>query len=139
MLLTSKGRYAVMAMVDIAMNDGDGAVNLCEIARRQGIDAGYLEQIFVKLKKVGLVESFRGPGGGYKLARKCCDITVSDIMYAVEESMKITRCEMHSATGCIPDKSRCVTHDLWEELGAVIYRYLRSVNLEDITQRKVIR
>lgn len=137
MMLTTKGRYAVMAMVDIAMSSRGNAVSLQEIASRQNIALNYLEQIFTKLKKEGLVTSVRGPGGGYLLSQSAEMIRIADIILAVEESLKITRCSDVERSGCMNDKSRCLTHDLWEGLGNHIYSYLHSISLADVTGRKV--
>lgn len=138
MMLTTKGRYAVMAMVDLAMQPGDKPVALAEIAERQEIALPYLEQIFAKLRRNGLVQSVRGPGGGYVLARAVEETPVSDIILAVEESIKMTRCEKGKSAGCMSPKTRCLTHDLWEGLGNQIYDYLRSVSLKNIVAREVL-
>ena len=138
MRLSTKGRYAVMAMVDLASFGGHKPVSLADIADRQEISLSYLEQLFGKLRKGGLVKSVRGPGGGYLLARTAADTRVSDIVMAVDEPLKATRCKAGSPAGCHSDKSRCLTHDLWEELGNQIYLYLSSVSLEDIVERRVL-
>ncbi|SVC89538.1 uncharacterized protein METZ01_LOCUS342392, partial [marine metagenome] len=115
----TKGRYAVMAMVDLAnrtvMHRKNGPVVLSDIAARQDISLSYLEQLFSKLRKKGLVKSVRGPGGGYMLARGADQLRVSDIVMAVDEPLRATRCKPMSGSGCMPDGGRCVTHDLWEE------------------------
>lgn len=138
MRLSTKGRYAVMAMVDLASFGGQKPVSLADIADRQEISLSYLEQLFGKLRKGGLVRSVRGPGGGYLLARSGADTRVSDIVMAVDEPLKATRCKAGSPAGCHSDKSRCLTHDLWEELGNQIYLYLSSVSIEDIVERRVL-
>ena len=138
MMLTTKGRYAVMAMVDLASQNQDGPVVLSAIAERQEIALPYLEQIFAKLRRNGLVHSVRGPGGGYVLARGAENTWVSDVILAVEESIKMTRCEKQSAAGCMKPKTRCLTHDLWEGLGNQIYNYLRSISLKDVIERQVL-
>lgn len=138
MRLSTKGRYAVMAMVDLASFGGRKPVSLADIADRQEISLSYLEQLFGKLRKGGLVRSVRGPGGGYLLARTLADTRISDIVMAVDEPLKATRCKTGSSAGCHSDKSRCLTHDLWEELGNQIYLYLSSVSLEDIVERRVL-
>lgn len=138
MRLSTKGRYAVMAMVDLASFSSNKPVSLADIADRQEISLSYLEQLFGKLRKGGLVKSVRGPGGGYLLARSSADTRVSDIVMAVDEPLKATRCKAGSPAGCHTDKSRCLTHDLWEELGNQIYLYLSSVSLEDIVERRVL-
>lgn len=131
MMLTAKGRYAVMAMVDIAKHHNGKPVSLSDIAERQGITVPYLEQIFSKLKQSGVVKSVRGPGGGYRLSTAARDISIADIVMAAEESIKMTRCDHHSK-GCMGDHSRCLTHDLWDGLGRTIHAYLASISLEDM-------
>lgn len=137
MILTTKGRYAVMAMLDIVQQLGDNPVTLSSISERQQIDRGYLEQLFIKLKKAGLVDSVRGPGGGYRLSRPGSKITISDIMFAVDEMMKVTRCIDKNGSGCMENKTLCITHHLWEELSDVIYSYLNSITLEDVANKKI--
>jgi len=134
MILGTKARYAVMAMVELAGYEADKLVSLSELAEAQEITVPYLEQIFSKLKHGGLVKSVRGPGGGYALARPAGDIRIADIVQAVDESLKMTRCDGHSESGCMATKARCLTHDLWEGLGARIYDYLHSVSLADVRQ-----
>lgn len=138
MRLSTKGRYAVMAMVDLATHSGGKPVALADIADRQEISLSYLEQLFGKLRKGGLVKSVRGPGGGYLLAREAGETRVSDIIMAVDELIKATRCTPGSPSGCHLNKSRCMTHDLWEELGNQIYLYLSSVTVADIVERRVL-
>ncbi len=138
MKLSTKGRYAVMAMVDLAYHSGGRPVALADIAERQEISLSYLEQLFAKLRRGSLVKSVRGPGGGYLLARKPVDTRVSDIILAVDEPIRATRCTVGSSAGCRHDKSRCLTHDLWEELGNHIHVYLRSVSLADICEKRVL-
>ncbi|WP_316977932.1 Rrf2 family transcriptional regulator [Shumkonia mesophila] len=138
MRLSTKGRYAVMAMVDLASHSGGKPVALADIADRQEISLSYLEQLFGKLRKGGLVKSVRGPGGGYLLAREAGETRVSDIIMAVDELIKATRCTPGSPSGCHLNKSRCMTHDLWEELGNQIYLYLSSVTVSDIVERRVL-
>ena len=126
MMLTAKGRYAVMAMVDIALHGQDKPVSLSDISIRQNITVPYLEQIFSKLKSESLVKSVRGPGGGYRLCREGADISVADVVLAADESIKMTRCNVDS-NGCMSSgKSRCLTHDLWDGLSKNIYQ-LNSV------------
>ncbi len=137
MLLTTKGRYAVMAMVDIALRGNSSPVILAGIAERQGIDQGYLEQIFIKLKKSGLVAAVRGPGGGYKLAKLSTSIKISEIMKAVNENMKMTRCSNDKKAGCLNEGARCATHHLWDQMGKHIDSFLSSVSLEDVCKRNV--
>lgn len=138
MKLSTKGRYAVMAMVDLAANSSGKPVALADVADRQEISLSYLEQLFGKLRKGGLVKSVRGPGGGYLLARTADDTRVSDIILAVDEPIKATRCTPGSPAGCQSNKSRCLTHDLWEELGNQIYLYLSSVTLQDVVEKRVL-
>jgi Rrf2 family transcriptional regulator, iron-sulfur cluster assembly transcription factor len=126
MRLTTKGRFAVTAMMDLAMRTGDSPVTLADISERQQISLSYLEQLFGKLRRYGLVSSVRGPGGGYRLARTMPQITVADIILAVDEPIDATRC--HGMQNC-KDDQKCLTHDLWENLNKVIFDYLHSVNL----------
>ncbi len=134
MMLTTKGRYAVMAMVDLTYYGKDNkAIALQEISHRQDIALNYLEQIFNKLKKSNLVDSFKGPGGGYKLSKLAKDISVLEVINAVEESIKITRCEENNHKGCLIKHNKiCFTHALWDGLGKQISNYLDSVTLEDV-------
>ncbi len=138
MKLSTKGRYAVMAMVDLASNGSGRPVALADIAERQEISLSYLEQLFGKLRKGGVVKSVRGPGGGYLLARPSNQTRVSDIVLAVDEPLQTTRCMPGSPAGCHNNKGRCLTHDLWEELGNQIYLYLSSVSLEDVCERRIL-
>mgnify|MGYP001231440841 FL=1 len=142
MKLGTKGRYAVMAMVDLAnstvMNSENGPVTLSDIAARQEISLSYLEQLFSKLRKNGLVKSIRGPGGGYMLARSANQLRISDIVMAVDEPLRATRCDQMDGIGCMPDGGRCVTHDLWEELSNHIYLFLNAVSLEDVCAGRVL-
>ena len=124
MKLSTKGRYAVMAMVDLAESSKDRPVALADIADRQEISLSYLEQLFGKLRKGGLVRSVRGPGGGYLLARNATETRVADVILAVDEPIRATRCKSGSPKGCKGNKGRCQTHELWEELGNQIYLYL---------------
>lgn len=138
MKLSTKGRYAVMAMVDLANNGVGSPVALADIADRQEISLSYLEQLFGKLRKGGLVKSVRGPGGGYLLARPAPQTRISDIILAVDEPIQTTRCTPGSPAGCHNHKGRCLTHDLWEELGNQIYLYLSSVSLGDVIERRLL-
>ena len=138
MKLSTKGRYAVMAMADLASRCDGRPVSLADIAERQDISLPYLEQLFVKLRKGGLVRSVRGPGGGYVLARPAAQTRISDVILAVDEPIRATRCESGSPSGCQNDSSRCITHDLWEELGNQIYLYLSSVTLGDVAERRIL-
>jgi Rrf2 family transcriptional regulator, iron-sulfur cluster assembly transcription factor len=136
--LSTKGRYAVMAMVDLASHSNGSPVALADIAERQEISLSYLEQLFGKLRKGGLVKSVRGPGGGYLLSRTAQQLRVSDIILAVDEPIQTTRCSPGSPAGCHNNKGRCLTHDLWEELGNQIYLYLSSVSLSDVCERRIL-
>ena len=138
MNLSTKGRYAVMAMVDLARNQADKPVSLNEIAVRQEISLSYLEQLFAGLRRGGLVVSARGPGGGYRLAHPASETRISDIMVAVDEPLKATRCDLASPRGCTGQQGRCVTHDLWEELGRQIHIFLSSVTLADVVNKRVL-
>jgi Rrf2 family iron-sulfur cluster assembly transcriptional regulator len=141
MRLSTKGRYAVMAMADLARNgQADGgvrAVSLAEIATRQEISLSYLEQLFARLRKGGLVQSVRGPGGGYRLAKGAHETVVAEIVLAVDEPIRATRCIGHSSPkGCMMAGERCITHNLWEDLGDEIHRYLAGVSLEDVVMNR---
>ena len=137
MRLSTKGRYAVMAMADLARNGADRAVSLAEIATRQEISLSYLEQLFARLRKSGLVKSVRGPGGGYRLARIAGETMVADIVLAVDEPIRATRCAAHGTPkGCMLGGERCITHNLWEDLGAEIHAYLAAVSLEDVVMKR---
>ena len=138
MKLSTKGRYAVMALVDLASQTDGRPVALAEIAERQEISLSYLEQLFAKLRRGGLVRSVRGPGGGYLLARSAEETRISDAILAVDEPIRATRCKTGSAMGCRANKSRCLTHDLWEELGNQIHIFLSSVSLADVCGRRVL-
>ena len=138
MKLSTKGRYAVMAMTDLATNTNSRPVALADIAKRQEISLSYLEQLFAKLRSANLVKSVRGPGGGYLLAHGAAGTRISDIILAVDEPIRATRCTPGAPTGCASNKSRCLTHDLWEELGNQIHLYLSSVTLADVCEQRVL-
>jgi Rrf2 family iron-sulfur cluster assembly transcriptional regulator len=139
MRLSTKGRYAVMAMADLAGHEGAGKpVSLAEIAKRQEISLSYLEQLFAKLRRGGLVKSVRGPGGGYRLSRASSDVRIADIILAVDEPITATRCHPGSPMGCTGTATRCVTHDLWEELGRQIHVFLSSVSLADVVEKRIL-
>lgn len=138
MRLSTKGRYAVMAMVDLAKHGKGEPISLAEIAERQEISLSYLEQLFAKLRTASLVKSVRGPGGGYLLAHGAAGTRVSDVILAVDEPIRATRCTPGAPMGCSGNKSRCLTHDLWEELGNQIHLYLSSVTLADICEQRVL-
>ncbi|MGJ3230267.1 MAG: Rrf2 family transcriptional regulator [Oceanicaulis sp.] len=137
MKLSTKGRYAVMAMADLARSSKERPAPLGDIASRQEISLSYLEQLFAKLRRAGIVKSVRGPGGGYRLARAARDTRIADIMLAVEEPVDVTRCQ-HKPAGCMEGGARCITHDLWDELGRHIHLFLNGVTLEDVIERRVL-
>jgi Rrf2 family iron-sulfur cluster assembly transcriptional regulator len=133
MQLSTKGRYAVMAMTDLALHGPARPVSLAEIAERQELSLAYLEQLFARLRRRGLVTSVRGPGGGYRLAKPAEQLNVAEVVLAVDEPLKATRCAGHAkAGGCMKAGARCLTHDLWEETGRQIQDYLGSVSLADV-------
>ena len=138
MKLSTKGRYAVMAMVDLASHSDGKPVSLAEISERQEISLPYLEQLFAKLRRGGLVKSVRGPGGGYLLAYDRDATRIADIILAVDEPIRATRCTPGAPVGCRGNRTRCQTHDLWEELGHQIHLYLSSVSLADVCERRVL-
>ena len=133
MRLTTKGRYAVTAMLDLAIHRDRGPIALADIARRQGISLSYLEQLFCRLRKQSLVSSVRGPGGGYNLTRSASEIHVAEVISAVDESVDTTRCG--GAHNC-QHSGPCLTHDLWQDLSARIYEYLNQISLQDLVDRK---
>ena len=136
MRLTTKGRYAVTAMLDLALHHEGGPVALADIAKRQGISLSYLEQLFAKLRKRDLVRSTRGPGGGYRLGRSAEEIAVVDVIGAVDESVDATRCG--GRENC-QGQERCLTHDLWQDLSAQIYDFLKGIDLADLVERRRVR
>lgn len=136
MRLTTKGRYAVTAMLDLALHQGQGPITLADIAQRQGISLSYLEQLFSRLRKRTLVSSVRGPGGGYSLGRDATEINVAEVIAAVDESVDTTRCG--GAHNC-QDNDRCLTHDLWHDLSDRIYDYLHQISLQDLMTRKGVQ
>ena len=131
MQLSTKGRYAVMAMTDLAQREAGRAVCLADIAERQQISRPYLEQLFARLRRGGLVTSVRGPGGGYRLARPASQVSVAEVVTAVNEPLRATRCG-GTGPGCMKGGARCLTHDLWDETGKQIEGYLASVSLADV-------
>jgi len=133
MRLTTKGRFAVTAMLDLALHATPGPVTLAGISERQKISLSYLEQLFGKLRRRELVESVRGPGGGYHLARDASLVTVADIIKAVEEPIDSTQCG--GRENC-HDSQRCMTHDLWEELNTTVYGFLESVKLSQLVEQQ---
>ena len=133
MRLTTKGRFAVTAMLDLALHGGAGPVTLAGISERQKISLSYLEQLFGKLRRRELVESVRGPGGGYNLARDAARVSVADIIRAVEEPLDSTQCG--GRENC-HDSHRCMTHDLWEELNTTVYGFLAGVTLSQLVEKQ---
>ena len=131
--LNTKGRYAVMAMADLAKYAGGEALPLSAIAERQQISLAYLEQLFSKLRRAGLVESARGRSGGYRLGRPAASISVAEIMAAVDEGVRMTRCHGEDATPCIVGQ-RCLTHGLWDALGEQIAAFLGAITLRDVIE-----
>jgi Rrf2 family transcriptional regulator, iron-sulfur cluster assembly transcription factor len=139
MRLTTKGRFAVTAMIDLALRQDKGPVTLAGISQRQEISLSYLEQLFGKLRRHEIVESVRGPGGGYNLARRAEDVTVADIIIAVDEPLDATQCggkgnchNAHHESG----SQHCMTHDLWSTLNAKMVEYLDSVSLQDLVDQQ---
>ncbi len=135
MKLSTKGRYAVMALADIALHSGGAAVALTDVATRQLISVEYLEQLFAKLRRAGLVDSVRGPGGGYLLAVAAEDLAIADIIQAVDEGLQVTRCQGDAIEGCVAGE-KCLTHELWAALGRQIFGFLSSVTLGDVVERR---
>jgi Rrf2 family transcriptional regulator, iron-sulfur cluster assembly transcription factor len=135
MKMSTKGRYAVMAMIDVAEQGGERTVNLAEIAERQDISQEYLEQLFSKLRRAGFVTSTRGPGGGYRLARPPSEIVLSDVILAVDEPLRVTRCSGDAVDGCVKGH-RCNSHDLWASLGRQMMYFLESITLEDVVEKR---
>ena len=134
MKLSSKGRYAVMALTDLAKFDPKGPVSLRDISLRQGISLVYLEQLFLKLKKNKIVTSVRGNKGGYILLKKPSELKISDVLLAVDEKIKIIGCEKHSKKGCNGRSFKCITHNLWDELDMHINTFFENKNLEDLVR-----
>jgi Rrf2 family iron-sulfur cluster assembly transcriptional regulator len=141
MRLTTKGRFAVTAMIDLALRQQRGPVTLAAISERQNISLSYLEQLFGKLRRHELVESVRGPGGGYSLARLARHITVADIIFAVDEPLDATNCggKGHCKVGRSPGAATCMTHDLWTTLNRKMIDYLDSVSLQDLVDQQRMR
>ena len=136
MRLTTKGRYAVTAMLDLALHEGKGPITLSEISERQTISLSYLEQLFARLRKQDLVSSTRGPGGGYRLGKLMKEISVANVISAVDESVDARKC--NGENNCHGDE-RCLTHELWEELSDQIYVFLNGISLEDLVSRKNVK
>ena len=136
MKLSSKGRYAVMALADLAKFDPKEPVSLRDISLRQGISLLYLEQLFLKLKKNKIVNSIRGKKGGYILSKDASDIKISDIFFAVEEEVKTVGCEKHSKKACNGKSAKCISHNLWDELEDYINDFFKRKSLEDLVNQK---
>jgi len=136
MKLTTKGRYAVTAMLDLALHSDKGPVSLADISLRQGISLSYLEQLFARLRRFNLVQSVRGPGGGYRLVGATTDISVAQVVDAVSESLDATRCE---GKGNCQDGEVCLTHYLWQDLSTQIHRFLSGITLADLVSRRDIQ
>lgn len=132
MKLTTRGRYAVTAILDVALHSGKGPVPLADVAERQNLSLSYLEQLFARLRQHGLVRSNRGPGGGYRLSRPADAISVAEVILAVDEQVDVTRCG--GLVNCNQD-SRCLTHDLWVELSQQVYQFFSSRSLADVLER----
>lgn len=136
MRITTKGRYAVTAMLDLAIHEKLGPVPLADISEYQGISLSYLEQLFAKLRRQGLVKGTRGPHGGYRLARTAETISVAEIISAVDENMDTTKC---SGQGNCQDGERCLTHDLWTELSSQIHTFLDGITLANLVNQPKVR
>jgi Rrf2 family iron-sulfur cluster assembly transcriptional regulator len=138
MKIGTKGRYAVMAMIDIAKFGREGApIALSEIAARQEIALNYLEQLFCKLRRAGLVTSARGVLGGYSLSRSAYAISIADIVAAADEALHFTRCHSNKEKGCMADSTQCLSHHLWDALGHQMISYLQQISLQDVLDKKV--
>ena len=137
MKLTSKGRYAVMAMADLAKNNAKGPTSLTEISLRQGISISYLEQLFLKLRKNNLVQSARGPSGGYVLTKPPEEIKLLSIIRAVDEKIKTVKCKKESKKSCNGKSIKCITHNLWDDLEVHISKFFESNTLKDILFKEV--
>lgn len=136
MRLTTKGRYAVTAMLDLALHYKEGPITLADISQRQGISLSYLEQLFSKLRKNGLVDSTRGPGGGYRLSRDAHEVAVADVITAVDEKVETTRCG--GLSNC-QDDQQCLTHELWTDLSQQIHDFLKGISLGQLVERQGVQ
>lgn len=136
MKLTAKGRYAVTAMLDLAVHHGEGPISLADISERQGISLSYLEQLFAKLRRNGLVKSVRGPGGGYQLSRETSEIFVAQIVDSVDENVDATRCQ--GRADC-QDGHTCLSHELWSDLSAQIHQFLSDIDLASIIAKREVQ
>ena len=137
MKLTSRGRYAVMAMADLAKNNVKKPISLAEISLRQGISIAYLEQLFLKLRKNNLVQSSRGPSGGYVLSKPPGEVKLLSIINAVDEKIKTVKCKKESKKGCNGKSIKCITHNLWDDLEAHINKFFENNTLNDILFKEV--
>ena len=135
MKLTTKGRYAVMAMADLALNQNIGPISLKEISLRQNISLAYLEQIFIKLKNKKLVRSTRGATGGYILEKPASEIKLSNIIFAVDEEVRMLNCKKQSKRGCTNKTTKCITHNLWDQLDQHINNFFEKVKLQDLVKK----
>ena len=135
MKLNTKGRYAVMAMADIALNESIGPISLKEISIRQNISLPYLEQIFIKLKNKKLVRSSRGASGGYILGKPASEIKLSNIIFAVDEEVKMLNCKKTSKKGCTNKTTKCITHNLWDQLDQHINGFFENIKLQDLVKQ----
>ena len=135
MKLTTKGRYAVMAMADLASNESIGPISLKDISVRQNISLAYLEQIFIKLKSNKLVRSSRGASGGYILDKPASEIKLSNIIFAVDEEVKILNCKKSSKKGCTNRSTKCITHNLWDQLDQHINGFFEKIKLQDLVKQ----
>ena len=135
MKLTTKGRYAVMAMADLALNESLGPISLKDISVRQNISLAYLEQIFIKLKKNKLVRSSRGASGGYILEKPATEIKLSSIIFAVDEEVKMLNCKKSSKRGCTNKTTKCITHNLWDQLDQHINGFFEKIKLQDLVKQ----
>ncbi|WP_166263715.1 Fe-S cluster assembly transcriptional regulator IscR [Marinobacter caseinilyticus] len=136
MRLTTKGRYAVTAMLDLALHADEGPVSLADISSRQGISLSYLEQLFSRLRRENLVVSIRGPGGGYRLARSYDQLFISEVVDAVNESLDTTRCKNK---GDCQNGEKCLTHHLWSDLSEEIHQFLSGISLADLMKKREIQ
>ena len=139
MKLSTKGRYAVTALADIALNGASSPVTLAEISERQDISLAYLEQLFVRLRRAGIVESVRGPGGGYLLARPAGELRIAEVMAAVDERLNAMGCDgrWEEGQGCGKSKEACLTHSLWEQLSAHVHVFLSQTTIADVIGNKM--
>jgi Rrf2 family iron-sulfur cluster assembly transcriptional regulator len=138
MRLTTKGRYAVTAVLDLSFHQHEGPVSLADISNRQGISLSYLEQLFARLRRNEIVASTRGPGGGYSLTRECSEISMAEIINAVDESYDATNCS-DSEGGCTGGANQCLTHDLWQELSQEIHHFLNGITLAEMQTKGEVK